>query len=369
MKLTKNQKIVLVIMIIVISLIIYNMFFRKSEHLTSDTEVDKKLEYLKSSYNIKNSIKSSNTNILNTSNIFLLASNVASSYQHLFFIYNNSIGMIKVNLSTGKIISSTHVNISKSNIKILFQNNGDLAIINTTDNKNLYSSNTVNKGFNSLSIEIVQNLLYFVFTNTETKDTDTFPVDRFLDDINIFLNADIIQNDLPIEIKRKVEQYLFQYNDKNTSYSMSTVENSSDSSESSWKCISIPSYNNTMAVKLNENGDPQCYSKDGINCWWGQCNNLSDAKPITCTATGNRSNSYDSSGVIPNWCTYTKNNFNNTTTGSTSGSTGSTSGMDSSATYTSSQMQNMPFYNVNCNIDFNNIETPVLKSCSLIKYI
>ncbi len=82
-----------------------------------------------------------------------------------------------------------------------------------------------------------------------------------------------------------------------------------------WKCLYIPSYNNTMAVRLNPNGNPECYSKDGEFCYWGECpsdenaTNLKDAKPVTCTETGNKESSYDSSLVKPNWCTYTKDQF------------------------------------------------------------
>ncbi len=86
---------------------------------------------------------------------------------------------------------------------------------------------------------------------------------------------------------------------------------------SPWKCLTVPSYNNKIGIRLNGSGDVQCYSKDGNNCWWETCptdangTNLSDAQPVTCTQSGTRFNSFDSSNRTPNWCTYSKNNYAN----------------------------------------------------------
>ena len=55
-KITKKQKIVLIIMIIAISLILYNIFFRKSEHATS-IAIDEKLELVKNTNSINTHLK------------------------------------------------------------------------------------------------------------------------------------------------------------------------------------------------------------------------------------------------------------------------------------------------------------------------
>ncbi len=152
MKLTKKQKIVLIIIIIIIGFITYNMYFIKNEHASS-IPIDQKLEFVKTANNIKNIIISNDTKNLNDSNIFLLGSNVINQIQYLFFIYNNNLGSAKVNLSTGKIESSKYVTVTKELTKILFKTNGDFVIANINDNKNLYATNTVNKKFDNLSLK------------------------------------------------------------------------------------------------------------------------------------------------------------------------------------------------------------------------
>jgi hypothetical protein len=361
MKLTKNQQIVLIIMIIVIGIIIYNLYFTKNEYASS-IPYDQNLESVKYANNIKNKITSDDTKNLNESNIFILASNVINQIQYLFFIYNNNLGMVKVNLSTGMIESSRHVTITQESTKVIFKISGDLVILNINVDKILYATNTVNKKFDTLTIQFDSLKLaetpYLLFRNTNTNEQTTYFIDRFLDDINIFLNADMVENNLPIQVKVKIQNYLTEY--KSTPTSPTTISQnylteykSSPTSPTSWKCINIPSYNNTMAIKLNENGDPQCYSKDGKSCWWGQCDNFEDARSVTCTPTGNMFNSYDSSDTTPNWCTYSKNNYNN---------------IETPALVPEAPTSQNTYYNLNCNIDFNNRETPVIKNCSVIKY-
>ncbi len=214
MKLSKNQKIVFIIMIIVICLILYNMFFRK-EHATS-INIDEKLELTKIANNIKNTITSSDITDLNNSNGLILSSNVINSIQYLFFIYDKNIGIIQINLSTGQIISSSHAKINKpDNINIIFKKNGEFIISDKNDNKKLYTSNTL-KGYNTLSLQVdalskTQSNPYLKFNNDNIDNFDTIYINRMLDDLYIYLNAEIINDNLPSFIKIKTEKYLTEY--------------------------------------------------------------------------------------------------------------------------------------------------------------
>ncbi len=210
MKLTKKQKIVFITIIVIISLIIYNMFFRK-EHAIS-INVDEKLELTKIANNIKNTINSDDTTDLNSSNGLILASNVINSIQYLFFIYEANIGLIKINLSTGEIISSIHAKINQP-IKVIFKKNGDF-VINSNDNKKLYTINTIQKKYNRINLHIdtvaeIQNNTYLRFTVDD--NSDTFLINTMIDELNIYLNADIINDNLPSFIKNKIEKYITEY--------------------------------------------------------------------------------------------------------------------------------------------------------------
>ena len=307
MKLTKKQKILLTIMIIIIGLIIYNMYFIKNEHASS-IPVDQKLELVKTANNIKNIIISNDTKNLNNLTIFLLASNVINQIQYLFFIYNNNLGIVKVNLSTGRIETSKHVSITKEPTKVLFKTNGDFVITNINDNKNLYATNTVNKKFDSLSLKFdgVKSIYssYLLFQNSATNEQVTFFIDRFLDDINIYLGAEIIENDLPIQVKTKIENYLFEYSDK-------------------------PQISSSMSAPMSTPMSTPVSS------------------PMSTPVSSPMSTPVSSPVSSPM---------------STPMSTPVSSPMS-----TPMSTQNM-MYNINCNIDFANTQSPSIKSCSLIKY-
>ncbi len=195
-------------MIVVISLILYNMFLRKEHAITIN--VDEKLELTKIANNIKNSINSSDTTDLNASNGLILASNQINSIQYLFFIYQKNIGLIQINLSTGQIISSTHLKINKpDNINIMFKKNGDFIVLDKNGDKKVFSTDTI-RGYNTLSLEVeTQSGPYLRFSNDTTNDIRF--INRMIQDLDMYLTVEIINNNLPPFIKSKTEKYLGEY--------------------------------------------------------------------------------------------------------------------------------------------------------------